>query len=824
MRHLHIQRNLRSLLFLAAALIVFAIPVGVWWVNHTGLPESWRDTIEEQLGRDGMHVSIGGLRYAPLKGLIATDVVFFSDEAKKDEYSRVEQVVVGFDKTKLARGKVEITRLRLINATFEMEFAEEGKPIELFEVNELNGSLLVEEGKRFEIKQMTGEVEGIEVEINARLVGRKTEGAGQPISTKADARRRFVAQALHELAKWNFDEDRPPKLRIWIEGGLDRPSSLRSKGVLEVERIERNGVALEKLILEGEGRDSVITINSVQASDELGKFEGRMDYDLEDKLGRFECKSSLDLLLILNAWFGVARPSQLLVGGGRELEAEGAIRLTESGSIAIETFGRVKCGSVMAKGVLLDQVESLFAWKNGSLYLRDLKINRDDGQATGKVMIEWPIIRLALDSTLPAKTYQPLFVGKPLEKIIGDFEANPGADCHLVLNGGFDATNRFSWGYQGSVKVKNMSYRDVPLTHVSCGMDVNRERLDFTNGLIGFDYRDYPMRAAFDGPSGAEAKVERVQFLRENRLVEVTNVNGKFWAAPMVRLFAQKTADHLETYRFHRPPKLKGNGVVDVTPQKRTSLAMEFQSEESATVHLLDKDVVLSQPKGKVLVSRAGVEINDLSGGLFGGPIQAQIHSKPGNLLEVESSWTKLSLPAIAKTYDLSSKAGGQLTGRLEFAVRRGNVGTMNGNGLIGLENSELFSVPMFGPLSPVIGGVLQDKKAGFETADSAFCSFTIENGVMETRDFTTSTRSLVFGGNGKVDLKEKNMDMTMRMNAKGLLGFLTIPLRPFYGMFQFRGTGPIRKPLWENVMFTAPPKEQEEALKTPPRAKVVEP
>ena len=137
----------------------------------------------------------------------------------------------------------------------------------------------------------------------------------------------------------------------------------------------------------------------------------------------------------------------------------------------------------------------------------------------------------------------------------------------------------------------------------------------------------------------------------------------------------------------------------------------------------------------------------------------------------------------------------------------------MAGEGLFALEKTELFSVPMFGPLSPLISGVLNDRRAGFERAKSAFCTFRIKDGMLSTQDFQTSTTSLVFAGDGAVDLKERTLDMTMRMNARGLLGLITLPLRPFYGMFQFRGTGPLKDPKWENVMFTAPPEEQSELL-----------
>jgi hypothetical protein len=160
----------------------------------------------------------------------------------------------------------------------------------------------------------------------------------------------------------------------------------------------------------------------------------------------------------------------------------------------------------------------------------------------------------------------------------------------------------------------------------------------------------------------------------------------------------------------------------------------------------------------------------------------------------------------------------------LEFSLQDGDVTTMSGEGLLAMENTELFSVPIFGPLSSVISTVVNDRRAGYERAKSAFCTFRIKDGILRTNDFNTATSSLTFAGDGEVDMAKRTIDMTMRMNARGLLGLITLPLRPCYGMFQFRGTGPLNDTVWENVMFTTPPEEQKQLLQAPPKAVVVPP
>jgi hypothetical protein len=287
-------------------------------------------------------------------------------------------------------------------------------------------------------------------------------------------------------------------------------------------------------------------------------------------------------------------------------------------------------------------------------------------------------------------------------------------------------------------------------------------------------------------------------------------------------MFAPKIADSLEIYRFHRPPKLTGSGVVDVTPRGRTSLDISFSSKDAADYRFLGETITLADPKGHVAIRGERVTVDGLDFNAFGGPMKAQFNYLGKGRLEGELSWSRLSVPAMTSAYGIHMNGGGDVTGRLTFSLTDGKVETMAGEGLLAIEKAELFSVPIFGPLSPLISGVLNDRRSGFERAKSAFCTFTIKDGVLSTRDFQTSTTSLVFAGDGSVDLKERTIDMTMRMNARGLFGLITLPLRPFYGLFQFRGTGPLSKPVWENVMFTAPPDEVNEVLLNPPKANIV--
>ncbi len=84
--------------------------------------------------------------------------------------------------------------------------------------------------------------------------------------------------------------------------------------------------------------------------------------------------------------------------------------------------------------------------------------------------------------------------------------------------------------------------------------------------------------------------------------------------------------------------------------------------------------------------------------------------------------------------------------------------------------------------------------------------------------DLGTSTQSTVFLGSGWVDLVKQSLDLTIRMNFRGLMGVAEIPLKvielPFQalktiftgkevdGLKQFRGTGKLSSPDWRFTPF----------------------
>ncbi len=822
MYRLHLTRNLRSLAFLLTFVAAIAAVSGLWWANHTGLPGPWRATIEQEAAKQGAFIKIGSLSYAPFKGVVATDVRVFSEPSHLREISRLEAVILDFDKTKLARGMFHLNKVELNHARMVLPVDPDNPDSETLHVSDASGALYMPGERRLEIRDARGKIAGIEVVVNARLIGYQSDGKSQSDESNMGKRRELLARVIHELEKWSFDQNHPPVIHFTIEGDVNDRSSLTAKLSLEVQDMEKNGHRLDEVSAKADMTGDVLTITSLRATDRRGRFQGHIDYNLMAKEGRFDVVSSLEVPSLLTAWMGMPTLNHVRISGKQALSAEGEFQLDESNKPQIQMTGHIRCEAVKLRNVPFDAVELAFSWRENRTYLRDLQLIRPDGKATGKAMIEWPLVRLELHTTLPVPVYRPFFVGQPLEKVLNDFSERENAAVDLSLEGGFDITNRFAWAYTGFGNVKNLNYRGVPVNSAGCKFSLNHHELDFYEGTVAFNYSNYALHKTFNGAEEGTAKVGRIRFDAPAKVVHVEDVRGKIWAAPMVRFFAPKVADSLEQYRFHQPPEMKASGVVDVTPRGRTDLDISFSSDQSADYVFLGSNVTLGSPSARVAIQGERVLIRDLKLDAFDGPVAGEISYLGKGRLEGELNWTRLSIPDLASTYGFQMKGGGEVTGRINFSLNDNKVETMAGTGLLALEDAELFSVPMFGPLTPLVGGVLNDENAGVQRAKDAFCTFEIKDGILSSRDFQTTTNSLNFAGNGSVDMKQQTLDMTMRLNARGLLGILTRPLRPFSGLFQFHGSGPLKATRWESMKFTEPPGIENEILLAPPKAKAI--
>jgi AsmA-like C-terminal region len=462
-----------------------------------------------------------------------------------------------------------------------------------------------------------------------------------------------------------------------------------------------------------------------------------------------------------------------------------------------------------------------------TLEINELKLDHQLGNLTGNLSLIGPLISYRIESTLPASIWQPFFPDQPLEKVLGDFTANKNTQTQISLVGSIDRNTPKNWTVKGDAEVKNISYRNVPVHSAKTSLDLRHHSLKFSDVSVDFDYTSYDFYRSFQGSNHGPTKAALIAYDHDKGTVAIDDLRGSLYPAPLLRMFAVSAADALESFRFRGPPSCSASGIIDVRNQTDTKLAVSLKQGAALDWMFLGKMVTFSDIASEIMVRNDDVTLSKLSfralDGKCAGSVRANIRGRKE--FNADLYWNKISMSSLAETYAFQEKGYGTLTGRISIAGVTEDTNTLNGEGLCSLEKGELFAVPLFGPLSPVIAGVLGDRRAGFERAKDAFCNFSINKGIIVTNDFETQTSTLKFTGNGSVNINKDTIDMTIRMNARGLLGIITLPLQPIIkGLFQFQGQGPIKNPKWEHVIFTSPPEKEKQSLlhDTPRRAIVV--
>ena len=291
--------------------------------------------------------------------------------------------------------------------------------------------------------------------------------------------------------------------------------------------------------------------------------------------------------------------------------------------------------------------------------------------------------------------------------------------------------------------------------------------------------------------------------------------------------FVPKVADHVEEYRFHRPPNLSASGAFDLRRSGEQSyFTINVSCPGSMNYDFIGEPLTLRRLRATVRVKGDHVDVNDLSFFTFQGAGSGylKVYTRKGdNRYLGTMQFRRLHLKDIGRLYKFDNAERGLLTGQVKFNGKGDDMRTFNGSGSLALEKGNLFSVPLLGPITPLINTVLGKRNPANQEAKDASCSFNIRKGIVYSNDFLATTQSLKFTGEGNIDLHKKQIDLLVRMNARGLAGFFALPLRPFMGLFQFKGTGPIIEPTWRTTVFTTPSRGKRDPIfRKLPKARVV--
>lgn len=824
-----IFKNLRLIVLVALGIVLGTTAGGLYYLNESGVNDQWRAKIAVELENLGIVADFNSLRYEPSRGLVAKGVRIYSDESKTETVATLKHLIIDVDKTKLMRGKLRVNNVSLSEAeiSFPIDPEEPNGPRVI--INDLNGDLFLPDKNTIEARDVSGMVAGIQLTLDANIWSQNLGSIKQQPKSHQEARVtkvKIIAKIIEELNRWNWPEGKPPQLKIYAEGNIDDPNSAHLEFSLSATELERDNVVLQDIFISGDYNNKVVTLDTIKLNDGTGQLTARADFQQTTRKGRFHVsKSTLHLQKLTRKLFDVRPLHQLTFSIPPTINCTGSVELDENFKPRVQLTGHAEITDFSYLGTRFQKLSTDISLQGHNLFLTALHATRPDGEIKGKMLIKDRVIRYEAQSSLPASAYGPFIINPAIKKHYD--HANFTSESRIIINskGTIQQDSRDGWLLEAHGKLKNFTYKGVPIKELVTNYRSDLKLTTFSEVQINFDYQNYQLRQQYGGPTSGRVETDKVTLDHQQRMVHIDNLQTTSWPAPVVRLFNTKAADNCEQYRFHRPPTLSANGSFDLNKdQARTDFKVNVRAPGSTHYSFLDEDLTLRKLRGKVRIRQNRVDVTDLSFYTFQGPCKGQvIVDTKQQRYHGEFQWSRLHLKDIGQLYNFKNADKGLLTGRIDFSGHKNNISQFNGKGAIALERGNLFSIPMLGPLSPIIEAVLGKKNPTNEQAENASCTYAIRNGIIYSDNFLANTRSLRFTGEGKIDLNTKQIDLLVRMNARGVFSLISLPLKPFMGLFQFSGKGDISSPDWKTSIFTAPKRGKKDPIfRRPPKARVI--
>ena len=812
-------------------LLVLITTIGaIGFVNSQGFKGRWSTLVEATLANSGFYTDIGAFHYSLTKGVVTQDLKIYYSDTPDKLFADFKQINVNFDGNLLTRGKISPQSIQINGGTAIIELQDEKQ--RSVTVTDISCNIDLSQGYNLIIDSCHAKVAGIPVDLTLRSIGLlqpKENGEKTPLEIPL-----VIKEILEYVADIGFHEATPPTAKVNLIHTMGKENGLEIDIDILAQKFHYQTLSFQSLETTLKYKNKMLNILNLTAEDDTGQLTLTGDYDTEQREANFDIDSTTNLPRILRNFSlksfadKLASPLPPRVKG--KLTVQGTELKNKQIKWDISTYGSLELDEFRLLGTTFQSLETDFSWNDGKLLLRGMKVRHREGNVSGKILIMDQYIRYQATSDLPPYLYKPFIEADGiLADNIQQTKFSENSTIQVEVNGSMQRDQINNWEANGAVALGNISYNDVPLETASCAFVITPLEAQFKDLEATFSYTSYiPSSYAEEQPTNGQITAEKVAFNSQENTVSIDNLEGKAWPGPIINLFAPEIGSFIDnTALLTSPPAFTINGKIGLLESvDKTHLIAEINRPIDLYYNLLAKDIRFSDVD--VLISLIGTKVylGQLAGKALGGrlkggiEIQNKIPKHPKGAYTGDLSFYGLSLEDIAQTFEFETKTPGALTGRMSFGGIPADPRSVYGEGFVGLDEADLFYIPIFGPLSPIMSSIQGHKKTSHERVKSVSASLNIKDGIMYTNDLISTTPSAQIDGHGKIDLVTQEMDLTIKPRTKGFLGLLTLPIKPLEKLLQFRGTGTIALPKWSVSPFEATP----QYLKTqsPPQPAII--
>jgi hypothetical protein len=303
--------------------------------------------------------------------------------------------------------------------------------------------------------------------------------------------------------------------------------------------------------------------------------------------------------------------------------------------------------------------------------------------------------------------------------------------------------------------------------------------------------------------------LKRVEGVAEGSVTYDAVHNDLFIHKVRLRLNPQETMQLIEPawlgevtpYRFKGPaPSILVDGKAAPRTPDRTNINVSVESAGGMDYDFAGKTLSFDQISAKLLFTPHRVRITGLSGKLFNGRLEGNADISPG----AESAPHKASLyitdmdfATLSRLYTGYDDSKGKLNASFLWKGDSDQARKVDGSGELTITNGNVFAIPFLGPFSSILNSIVPG--AGYSNAQKATASFTVKNGIFNTRNLRIDGTAFSLLGNGDLHFMDDKMEFYARINAHGLPALMLFPVSK---LFEYSAECKLSNPVWKPRML----------------------
>jgi hypothetical protein len=751
--------------------IFLGIPAGALYLREDGIGFGAREALSAALSNNAIGVTIGRLALDPFSGLVARDASIRDRTADGRLLASVSGILLSLNLSELMRGKIVVDRLSLADASVSIPVGTGGDAPRL-DLREVDAEIVLL-GDRLRLSRLSGLVEGIRVEITGQFLNPNAFHHAPGDASQGDSG--LARNLLAEFEKLRFPGV-GPVLHAEVDVDLANPDSLRVEAFsLESGEIQGEGWALKSLEIEGGYERGVVRIQRLAATDKSGALEASAEWSHATGVAEGSVLSTLNPKPFLAA---AAKTSEVLraldFGSPPELDMRFTIATAKP---SVRVTGALSAPSVSFRGVEFRGVGCQFAWKDGSFFSRDIRVGVGKGSLTGELWIAPRDFRVNLRSTIAPTALLALCDPKTRE-FVSKMEFADLPDVSLALRG--PKPDFASLRGSGKIRLGRTAMR---------GSWLDSATSDFELGDRCVTYKNFVVATGAGRGTGSFAYDVGLQEARLNGIRStLVPYDVLMWIDP-------KIADAVKPYRFRAAPSATVEGKVHLKDPSKNNLAIRVESSAGLDYDLLGRTLAFGKTSGQVNIVGPKVIADVRRAALMGGTmaVRAVVSTDPKDpTFEADTSYSRINFSQLTKLYFGYDDSKGVMSGNYKFRARTGQENLMRGSGSIRVEDGNVLAIPVLGPFSEILGTILPG--VGYHTAHLATADFTVAREVINTKNLVIEGKGFSMYGSGDIHFMTSRLDMSMRINARGIPGIVFYPVSK---LFEYVSTGTVGEPAW---------------------------